>query len=584
MSLNDLFAVDTTVRLTPDTNTWADQIVSTLVNKYPSISKLVGEVIFSKVDATKGTAVGYISLIGKTQRIPFIIDEFELNPLDLYIDNGMYLPLSETSLSRLEKREWPFKLISQSERSTIIKTASLFEGSGDLKNSFITKHKEEIQKIASQFPELLEDLVTKISEKKQVPGDVVRFFIKEASSDKPIVGRNLSGPDKEYKLSEFAKLFGKEMVSKLMHEKEIFISSLPPVTRLMLDKKELLNSYNPSELNVGHYDHNGELLFVRKFEHCNISDLKQSAINPYIIITKDGQYFNSNKKLLRRGGDAAEISMKFHTDQPVTGDLCGFVLGERFYGPFRLDSIGSIGNDKIYTITDNELKKITIRTSDRIKSIVPLDNKNYLAGHYITLLKIVRGENKIVDDKAFLKTAASKVIINKKLNGKLNVNDGGLSGINNLNTKDLHKGDAKVALMKSGLSETDANYVIMKAMEDQSYSFDMPAKTAQVNSEVDESPIVKDIVNQCEDSNLLKVAVITGDKSNIDLALGLNLLTYNNVKRFKLLVPEIYKMLDRICKLLVIKRMNRGMFQINETEFTQAIFALENIATALGSL
>ena len=182
-----------------------------------------------------------------------------------------------------------------------------------------------------------------------------------------------------------------------------------------------------------------------------------------------------------------------------------------------------------------------------------------------------------------MKTASAKIIVNKKLNGSISVNDGGLSGINNLNTKDLHKGDAKVALMKAGLSKTDADYVVMKATEDNSFSFDMPAKTASVK-EVKDSSIPDQIVKQCDDSHLLKVAVITGDKSNIDLALGLNLLTWNNVKRFKLLVPEIYKMLDRMCKLLIVKRMNRGLLNIEESEFTQAIFALENIATVLGSL
>ena len=166
----------------------------------------------------------------------------------------------------------------------------------------------------------------------------------------------------------------------------------------------------------------------------------------------------------------------------------------------------------------------------------------------------------------------------------MNVLDGGLSGINNLNTKDLNKSDAKVALMKVGLSQTDADYVIMKSLNDQTYTFDMPTKTAEIKTEAIDSSLSDQIVQQCEDSHLLKVAVITGDKSNIDLALGLNLLSYNNIKRFKLLVPEIYKMLDRICKLLVIKRMNRGLFNIDESEFSQAMFALENIATSLGSL
>ena len=583
MSLNDLFAVDTAVRLTPDTNTWADQIVSSLVNKFPSISKLVGETVFSKVDATKGTAVGYISLIGKSQRIPFIVDEFELNPMDIYIDNGMYLPLSQNSVSRMEKREWPFRLISQSERNTIIKTASFYESSGDLKDSFITKHKEEIQKIAEICPEVLEQFVSKTKIEETLNPEVVRFFVKEASDDKPIVSRNLSEPDKEYKISEISKLFGSEFVSKLMNEKEIFISSMPPTTRLALDKKEIANAYHHCASKVGFADVRGELKLVKKFEHYNISDLSKSKYDPNIIITKKGDYLRYDSELTNRSGDAAITEFTLNAEQPSNGDLCGFILGERFYGPFRLDSIGRIGSDAIYTITDNELKKITIRISDDVKSIVPLDSTSYLAGKYLTLIKINPIQNHGTTED-FLKTATAKVTVNKKLNGKMNVLDGGLSGINNLNTKDLNKSDAKVALMKVGLSQTDADYVIMKSLNDQTYTFDMPTKTAEIKTEAIDSSLSDQIVQQCEDSHLLKVAVITGDKSNIDLALGLNLLSYNNIKRFKLLVPEIYKMLDRICKLLVIKRMNRGLFNIDESEFSQAMFALENIATSLGSL
>jgi hypothetical protein len=94
----------------------------------------------------------------------------------------------------------------------------------------------------------------------------------------------------------------------------------------------------------------------------------------------------------------------------------------------------------------------------------------------------------------------------------------------------------------------------------------------------------EEIFNLCETGLILKTAAISGDKSNIDLALGLNLINYNNVKRFKLIVPEIFQMLDKLCKLLIIKRMNRGLFTLDESELTQSIHALDNIANSLNSL
>ena len=80
------------------------------------------------------------------------------------------------------------------------------------------------------------------------------------------------------------------------------------------------------------------------------------------------------------------------------------------------------------------------------------------------------------------------------------------------------------------------------------------------------------------------MAAVSGDKSNIDLALGLNLVTYDNIKRFKLIVPEIYTMLDKLCKLLIIKRMNRSLFNLDEVQLAQAVRALDEISFSLNSL
>jgi hypothetical protein len=65
---------------------------------------------------------------------------------------------------------------------------------------------------------------------------------------------------------------------------------------------------------------------------------------------------------------------------------------------------------------------------------------------------------------------------------------------------------------------------------------------------------------------------------------AINLTNYSNIKRFKLIVPEIYTMLDKLCKLLIIKRINRNLFNLDDTQLSQAIRALDEISFALNSL
>jgi hypothetical protein len=588
MSLSDLFSVNTSVRLTSDSNSWGDQIVNHLISKFPTLSKLVGDVTFAKVDPIKGNAVGYISMIGKPQRIPFIIDEYELNPLDIYIDNGKYLPLTENSINLIEKRTWPFKLVSQSERGQLLKTASLFEDTGDIKINFIEKHKDTLQKIAEEYPEIIEEFCN-----RNIPSNdeeyVARVFIKEASSNKPIVVRDIKNPDVEYKLSEFAKKFGKEVVTKLMYDKDMIISSMPPKVVLEIDKKELKNNFKQTKNRIGFVDINGEYVKARSFNHFRLSSLteKNNSTDSNIIITECGKYLPRymGSLVARENQDGG---MEIHTEQAKAGDYAGIVIGDNFYGPFYINSISNMGGDKIYSVLTDSLDNINLRTSSDIKTIIPLDPKNYLISSFANLVKVYPDDmhaDWIRTPEDVIKNAGLTVKITKQLNNKFTINDAGISGIDSTKLKDLGKNDAIVVLVRCGLSHDDARYALMNAEKDGVYTFQGNAKESKEEVKDEKLTKMASVINKItEDSDLLKVALASGDKSNIDLALGLNLVTYNNIKRFKLLIPDLYEMLDRLCKLLIIKRMNRTLFNIDETQLTQAIFALDNISYNLGSL
>ena len=589
MSLNDLFATNTTVRLSSDMNSWSDQIVSALLNKFPTLSRLVGEIVFSKVDSIKGNVVGYITLVGRQhQRIPFIVDQMELNPLDMYIDNAMYLPLTENTIKRIEKADWPFRLISQTERTGMSKVASsLFdEDTGVLRNDFLDSHKPDLIKIGNEYPEIIERY--SVQNLPTPESEVIHFFVKEASSESPIVAKTLKKPDKNYKISEIAKLFGKDFVTKLMSEHHIIWSSLPPTAKLKLHEKEIHSAYKPVTTNAGFVKLDGELISAKRFEHYKISNLERAHnVGSTIIITKNGRYLHGD---LYNLDTPKTVDFNFALPPVRLGDFAGLVIGSKFFGPFYIENIAIIVGEKVITVLDDELKQIKLRFSDDIKSIIPLDENNYLVSNFIQCIPVVdssKGKPSTgTEVEDILKTAATKVVISKQLYGdRYVISDGGITGINVNNLKDLKKHDAIVVLMNCGLTENDARYALMQTNDKGTYAFDAGlSKKAEIEKDASLQKLANEIAKKCDDSGLLKIAVISGDKSNIDLALGLNLITYNNIKRFRLAIPEIYQMLDRLCKLLIVKRMNRSLVMVDESQLMQAIFALDEIATSLGSL
>lgn len=591
MPLNDLFATNTTVRLSSDTNTWSDQIISSLLKKFPTLSKLVGEITFSKVDTIKGNAMGYISLIGKPhQRIPFIIDQMELNPLDIYIDNTMYLPLTENTVARISSADWPFRLLSQTERTGLLKVASLFdEDTGELRNDFIKSHKAELVKVATDYPEIVDSYSVQNKPEEVEEKKVIHFFVKEAS-DKPIVAKTLKKdePNKSYKISEIVKLYGPDFVTKLMNDQHIIWSNLSPTVKLKLEDKEVHSAYKTTTCDIGFVLHGGTPVAAKRFRHYDISTLepKRGAIDSdsNIIITQNGCI--SHQELVNLA-TVKTTDFHFSLDPAKAGDMAGIVYGDNFYGPFYIENIANILGERVVTILDKELEQIKLRFSDDIKSIIPLDEHNYMVSNHVQLISVYYWVKPNSDEKIqeIIKNASLQVTISKQLNNKYVIIDGGVTGISSTNLKDLSKHDAIVVLMNCGLSENDSKYAIMLANDKGSFSF-TPGITKKAEEIKDESlnKLASEIAKKCDDNELIKVALITGDQSNVDMALGLNLITYNNIKRFKLVVPQIYEMLDRLCKLLILKRMNRSLITIDDSQLTQAIFALDDIATSLGSL
>ena len=583
MPLSELFVIGSQVKLSPDMNSWGEQIMSQLLKSHPAIGKIVGEMNFSKVDPVKGNSVGYVTLIGRTQRIPFIVDEYELNPLDIYIDNMRYLPLTDKAVERLTSRNWPFRLISQKERSEILKTASLCERDRSLK--FVNDNTILLDKIAEEHPDVYDFFFNQKVEKEPEPF-VARCFVKTAAHEKPIVVRDLVGKDVDYTLSEFSQKYGKDFVKQLMSNGEVIVSNLPHTVRLAIDKLEVKNAYKPTHVREGYYFYNNEPFHAYRYDHYRISDLQKSSSSPNVFITQCGKYFAFGS-LSESRHKHAEVGQTHHTESPGIGDYAVVVVGDNVYGPMFITSITKIGSEKIYGFNDDQLNQSRMRTSPDVKTIVKLDDGSYLVSHYVKILKIHPMQSDESPAAMLIKSAEAQVTVSRQTNGKFTINDGGLSGIEMTKLNNLGRGDATMVLMRTGLSQNDAKYALMKSLESGSYSYP-GGMSKRASSEAPDSTLSQragEIVDLAHQGHILKVASISGDKSNIDLALGLNMINANNIKRFKLIVPEIYSMLDKLCKLLVLKRMNRSLFpDINESELVGSIHSLDGIANSLNSL
>ena len=588
-SIETLFPVESSLHLPPNMNVWAEMIVNHLNSKFSALSDFIGEVHFKKVDKVGGNAIGFISLVGRTQRIPFIVNSFELAPLDIYIDGVNYLPLTERTIAQMLQKVWPFKLISERDRQSLMKTATQLTAIGRLETNFVNENKDLLQKIASEHPDVIQTLINVVDDDKAtiVNNDVLHIFVKSASCDAPIVVENIkTGVQSTYTFTKFASEFNTEMLSNVMQGKEFYITPFESFNSLDLLSKETFEKVACSD-DVVHMKYNADSIPGKIYPRYRL-DTNSRYDNPEsnIFISfcdktkyKKGNTFNVVKLPHDNNGE-----LRAH--EPMSGDTACLIGNNKCYGPFTISGVENHEGKKIYRVHLNSL----------------VDTKTYYLKPVFGLKKIVLDKNEImipdsysfvslkeeITSKKMVKTADIKVTVSKLLSGALKVDDNGVSGIDPKRLQNIDKSKAVGILMHCGLPEKEAKYAVEQALSTGSYSFS--ATTQLDNKKIDNTPskieekTAEDIRKYASEGGLLKMAAFGNDSSNIDLALGLNLVTSQTVKRFALLIPDITKMLDSLCKFLMCKRMNSNLIPTSEQDITGAITSLDAIIQSLGSL
>jgi hypothetical protein len=90
--------------MSQDVNDWDEDVIRHLHEEYPEITSEDIEVVFKKTDPQKGYGYGFVG-VGKENeiKIPIIIKEYKMSPLDVMLHDGKAVPLTqETVKSQLQ--------------------------------------------------------------------------------------------------------------------------------------------------------------------------------------------------------------------------------------------------------------------------------------------------------------------------------------------------------------------------------------------------------------------------------------------------------------------------------------------------
>lgn len=579
-----LFPVEPNIVLSPDPSTWSDTIIDHLVNKYPALSSFVGEIIYTRIDKIDGNAVGVITLVDRPQRIPFIIDSRKLDSLDVYVDGPDYFPLNAETSEKIVSRMWPFKLVSETERRTLTKTAESLSVIGHVPIEFIEENKEAFIKIAEDNPSLLDSLYIEPKEQDKIENKVYNVFVKSASSDTPIVVKDIK-ENKEYcySMKKFAEEHGRDRLMDVISNDNIYISNFEPFNELdVMNKIAFEKTADSFHNSVLVETDEGKSVLGKIYPLMHLNPEYKSGDNKIFITT------GGTPKYKIATSFKVNYSKRFSNDDikstsPKVGGDCVLIHDNIAYGPFKVKAIQIMEHEKVFVV-ESDFDTYVIKPVYGLRKLVLeqhtllMPSNSYLCALDSQLDSYNNGISKV---------AAVNVTISKLVSGKFKIMDGGVSGISTSNLQDVSKSDAISVLMHCGLSEQESKYALSKSLTNGSYSFQAttPMENSQVEKKAEEdySEVCDKIIKLAKDGNLLKFAAFN-DKSNVDEALALNIVTPMTVKKYALLIPSISSTISSLCKFLITKRLNKQLISVDENELQKAISSLYKINLTLGSI
>lgn len=600
---SDLFPTEQKVRLSENSAAWPETINSILTRKYPDITNYIDKITFSHLDKIKGHAIGYVTTMNNIFRIPFVIEKFTLNPLDIYIKGNVFGHLTQASIKRLISNSWPFKQVTKGDFTQMKKFAAV--NMTDITVEEIEKNPELLKlaaELAEKYPEVILNLTACIQNSTMLkqagfnPYGLEKVASLEVTQDRTgIVLHHFGKADEKLTLGETAQRFGIEKVSEVLEKgfvttvlREIMFKTAEelPASQFKFDKN-LPRTVNLAD-GIGGFVR-GNIYELRDIKqpnakrgHIFLSTRSKDAVYTTIFTAPahDRIYSIAERAIL---GDIVDDLSR---SSGAKGQPVGILMNDVIYGPFEVIAEAQNGSNHIYSIKDGyEYDSKRIHVTNSVKTITVEDDEIYVP----SFAKLIWLGAPYQMEHPLHKTAAITVTIAATSDRSgFNITDCGVSGLPSASLQNLKKTKAITALMHCGLSEEEAKKAVQTAITSGVHKFQSTPTAGQsedtTRKEVEtvndkqklekSASLIHDLVDK---SDLIKTAMNYGDDESVDMALSLKLVTPTSIKKYRLLIPKIEDTLDGLCKLVMAKRVGGSIIPIEEAKITTAIAALSEI-------
>ncbi len=81
-----MFEKVATIKLSQDSSQWPLEIIQHLHEEHPYLAETEADIVFKKQDKVRGYGYGFLK-IGENIRVPIIVNQYEMKPLDVWLDN-----------------------------------------------------------------------------------------------------------------------------------------------------------------------------------------------------------------------------------------------------------------------------------------------------------------------------------------------------------------------------------------------------------------------------------------------------------------------------------------------------------------
>lgn len=615
MNTLELFPTESKAKLSENSTAWPDTIIGIITRKFPELTTLIDKVVFTKIEKTRGYAVGYVLINKDSFRIPFVIKNFMLLPIDIFIKDGKYGYMCRRTIQSLCSSSWPFSGADQTDVTKMFKVAEYLPMPDLTLACQDVTQKRILDEVVDMMPKVAARLVEHeinsvnlktVNDSRPVAGKVISLETNPSLGQ--VILHMFDGPDQALSLTAAEARFGKKVVQEVL-KSGIYRQQLG-------DTPQVIGETDKSQY---HWDSGKDTMYpvtlnmtdgAVGFKRGNVYKLKDVShpedgskgfiflttrnTKPKYFVFKDGKdkFYTLAES---SGGSHAGGAVETQTDDierpnppKFAGEAFGILLNNMVYGPFEILNKASMGDGEVYTIRDGfEYDKFYLHSSRNVTQIlvdgdhvyVPASAKIFWLGHRMNFAS------------PLTKTAASvKVTLTTSPDKSyFTLIDSGVTGLAPEHLQKMKKGKSISALMNAGLSEEESKNAVNQALSTGAFTFNV-APTATTSQSQQRAEIQKmekkayEIHRIIDSSEIIKIAAGMGDEEVVDTALNLRLMTPENVKRYRMYIPKINNTIDSLAHLTLAARLNEQAVPLNEENLTKAMSTLSEVAYELSGV